>query len=111
MNRLFVSLQYLLPHHLLCRAVYALTRARVAWFKNLLIGLFVRAYGPEMADAVEPSPRRYDSFNAFFTRALKADARPMDPDPTRIVSPCDGTLSVAGPLVADRMVQAKGRDY
>jgi phosphatidylserine decarboxylase len=111
MGRLFVSLQYLLPHHLLCRMIYALTRVRVVWLKNLFIGLFVRSYRPEMGDAVEPSPTRYETFNAFFTRALKAGARPLDPDPARIVSPCDGTLSVAATLEADRLIQAKGRDY
>jgi phosphatidylserine decarboxylase len=111
MSRLFVTLQYLLPHHLLCRIVYALMRVRTSWLKNLLIGAFVRAYRPEMADAVEPDPRRYETFNAFFTRALRTDARPIDPDPHRLVSPCDGTLSVAGSLVANRMLQAKGHHY
>jgi phosphatidylserine decarboxylase len=111
MSQLFVALQYVLPHHLLCRVVYALTRVRVAWFKNLLIDLFVSAFRPEMADAVEPSPRRYESFNAFFTRALRADARPIDPDSRRIVSPCDGTISIAATLDDNRMLQAKGHEY
>jgi len=111
MARLFVLLQYLLPHHLLCRVVYAVTRIRVRWVRNLLIGAFVRVYRPHMADAIEPDPKRYDSFNSFFTRALKADARPVDPEPGRIVSPCDGTLSYAGALTAGRLVQAKHHDY
>ena len=111
MSRLFVTLQFLLPHHLLCRIVYAATRVRTSWLKNLLIGAFVRAYKPEMADAVETDPRLYETFNAFFTRALRADARPVDPDPRRLVSPCDGTLSVAGSLLANRMLQAKGHYY
>jgi phosphatidylserine decarboxylase len=111
MSRLFVTLQFLLPHHLLCRIVYATTRVRTSWLKNLLIGAFVRAYKPEMADAVQTDPRRYETFNAFFTRALRADARPVDPDPRRLVSPCDGTLSVAGSLLANRMLQAKGHYY
>jgi phosphatidylserine decarboxylase len=108
MSALFVWLQYLLPHHLLCRIVYALTRARVAWLKNLLIAAFMRAYRPVMADAIEPEPRRYASFNAFFTRALRLGARPADPDPLSVVSPCDGTLSIAGALQADQLLQAKG---
>jgi len=111
MSRLFVTLQHLLPHHLLCRMVYAVMRIRTSWLKNLLIGSFVRAYRPEMADAVEPNPKRYETFNAFFTRALRADARPIDPDPGRLVSPCDGTLSVADSLVGNRLLQAKGHYY
>jgi len=45
MSAPFVWLQYLLPHHLLCRIVYALTRARATWLKNLLISVFMRATG------------------------------------------------------------------
>jgi phosphatidylserine decarboxylase len=79
--------------------------------KNLLIGSFMRAYAPQMADAIEPEPRNYESFNAFFTRALRADARPADPDPRRIVSPCDGTLSLAGRTRGTLLLQAKSHDY
>jgi phosphatidylserine decarboxylase len=111
MSALFVWLQYLLPHHLLCRMVHALTRARVAWLKNLLIAAFMRAYRPVMADAIEPEPRRYASFNAFFTRALRPGARPANPDPDSVVSPCDGTLSVAGVLQENQMLQAKGHAF
>jgi phosphatidylserine decarboxylase len=111
MSALFVWLQYLLPHHLLCRVVHALTRVRAAWFKNLLIGAFMRAYRPVMADAIEPDPRRYASFNAFFTRALRPGARPADPDPRSVVSPCDGALSIAGALLENQLLQAKGHAF
>jgi phosphatidylserine decarboxylase len=111
MSALFVRLQYLLPHHLLCRIAYALTRARAPWLKNLLIDAFMRGYQPYMGDALEPEPRRYSSFNAFFTRALRPEARPIDPDPLRVVAPCDGTLSVAGALAGEELLQAKGHAF
>ena len=111
MSALFVRLQYLLPHHLLCRIAYTLTRARTVWLKNLLIDAFMRGYRPYMADALEPEPRCYPSFNAFFTRALRLDARPIDPDPLRVVAPCDGTLSVAGTAAGSELLQAKGRCF
>ena len=111
MGGLFVRLQYLLPHHLLCRLVYALTRSRVPWLKNFLITAFMRGYRPPMAEALEADPRRYPSFNAFFTRGLRQQARPIDPDPLRVVSPCDGTLSLAGALQANQLLQAKGHRY
>jgi len=107
----FVLLQYLLPHHLLCRLVYVLSRSEWRWLKNLLIGAFMRGYAPQMADALEPSPLRYRSFNAFFTRALRADARPADPDPRRIVAPCDGTLSIADSSRGNELLQAKSHRY
>ena len=58
MSGLFVRLQYLLPHHLLCRMVYAVTRSRVPWLKNFLIMAFMRGYRPRMADALEAEPLR-----------------------------------------------------
>jgi phosphatidylserine decarboxylase len=111
MARLFVALQYLLPHHLLCRLVYLLTRIRARWFKNLLIRAFVRGYAPDMSDALEPDPLKYRSFNAFFTRALRPQSRPAPADAERIVSPCDGTLSVAGSVHGNELLQAKSHRY
>jgi phosphatidylserine decarboxylase len=111
MSRLFVALQCLLPHHLLCRLMHAVSRSEIGWFKNLLIRVFVRGYRPDMNGAIEPEALNYRSFNAFFTRALRADARPADPDPLHIVSPCDARLQSASSAQADQLLQAKGRTY
>jgi phosphatidylserine decarboxylase len=107
----FVALQYLLPHHGLCRLAYALTRSEAPWLKNRLIGAFVRHYRPDLSDALEPRPLAYPSFNAFFTRALRADARPADADPLAIVSPCDGAVSQTGPLRGNTLLQSKSHEY
>jgi phosphatidylserine decarboxylase len=111
MARLFVTLQYLLPHHLLCRLAYALARARRPWLKNLLIRRFVQHYQPQMSDALEPDPLRYESFNAFFTRALRPGARVLAGEPSRILCPCDGTVSQCGYIEAGTLMQAKGHRY
>ncbi len=113
MGRLFVTLQYLLPHHLLCRLAYALARSRRRWLKNRLIGAFVRHYRPRLGEALEPDALRYESFNAFFTRALRPEARPLDRDAASILCPCDGTLSVVGDADdhGGQLLQAKGRYY
>ncbi len=111
MGRAFVTLQYLLPHHLLCRLVYALSRSQSPWLKNALIGAFVRHYRPQMSEALEPEPTRYPSFNALFTRALKPGARPMPAAETQLVSPCDGIVGQTGLLVDDELLQAKGHRY
>jgi phosphatidylserine decarboxylase len=110
-GRAFVTLQRLLPQHGISRLVLAATRSRAPAFKNALIRLFVKGFRPEMSDAVETDPTAYASFNEFFTRALKPGARPVDADPRAIVSPVDGTVSEAGVLTHDRIVQAKGHDY
>jgi len=111
MGQLFVALQYLLPQRALSRLGYWLTRSRVRPLKNALIGGFMGRYHPDMTDAEQPDPLEFPSFNAFFTRALRDDARPIDPDPAALVSPVDGTVSQLGRLEGPWLVQAKGRAY
>jgi phosphatidylserine decarboxylase len=108
---MFVLLQYLLPQHALSRLVGAATRVRATWFKDFLIRAFVRGYRPDLSDAAEPDPLRYGSFNEFFTRALRPGARPLAAEECAVLSPVDGTVSEAGPLEGERVVQAKGRTY
>jgi phosphatidylserine decarboxylase len=109
--RIFVALQYLLPQHLLSRLVGALARSRAAWIRRPLLAFFLRTYRPDLSEAQNPDPHSYASFNDFFTRALKADARPLSPLPRAIVSPVDGRISALGETTSGRVIQAKGRDY
>ena len=109
--RLFVALQYLIPQLLLSRLVGAIARARATWIRRPLINAFVRAYRPDLSEAAQPDPGAYDSFNAFFTRALRSGARPMTGTATTIVSPVDGRISALGTTEQGRLIQAKGRDY
>lgn len=109
--RLFVLGQHLLPQHFLSRLVLRLTRSRARPLKRALIGAFVRHFRPDMRDAVTVEPQRYPTFNAFFTRALRPDARPSEPDPLAVASPVDGAVSQIGRLVGARIVQAKGHVY
>ena len=110
-RRLSVALQYLLPQHLLTRAVHWLARNEIGWLKNALIDNFVVNYRPDMTEAAQPEALRYPSFNAFFTRALRAGVRPIDPSPETLVSPVDGTVSQLGRLDGSWLVQAKGLAY
>ena len=110
-DRLFVGMQYLLPQHLLSRAMRAFARIRARPVKNLAIRSFLRLYPINLAEAEHPDPAHYESFNAFFTRALKPGARTVDPDPAAVVSPVDGTVSQAGPLERNLLLQAKGIRY
>ena len=103
--------QYLLPHHPLSRAIGLLVRCRVPWFKNLLIDGFRRLYNVDLSLAAESDPHAYPDFNAFFTRALRPDARPLPAAEEAVVSPVDGRVSQAGIMTDGRLLQAKGRDY
>ena len=110
-DRLFVWFQHVLPQHALSRLVLRATRVRAPWFKNWLIRGFLRLYTIDMADAVQPDPFRYASFNEFFTRALRPDARSLAKEPHEIACPVDGVISEAGKIDGDTLLQAKGRTY
>jgi phosphatidylserine decarboxylase len=108
-SRLFIFLQYLLPHHALSRLTGKFAEGRFA--KNLLISLFISRYQVDLSDAENEDPEAFESFNAFFTRALKPAARPINDLPGAIVCPADGAISELGAIEEDRILQAKGRDY
>ena len=106
-ERAFVAWQHLVPQHALTALVHRLARAETPWLRRTLIGAFCRLYTLDLAEAAEPDPRRYPSFNAFFTRALRSGARPLAADAAALVAPCDGTVSERGTLDGDRLLQAE----
>ena len=109
--RLFIWLQYLLPQHLLSAMMYTIARSEYPPLKNLIIRQIVKHFQVDMADAQVINPTDYPSFNAFFTRALKPECRPIDPDPQSLVSPVDGAISQAGSILGDSLFQAKGHNF
>ena len=111
LSRLFVWFQHLLPQHGLSRLVLRATRVRAPWLKNALIRGFLRLYSIDMSDAAQTDPLSFGSFNEFFTRSLKPDARAIASDPQAIACPVDATVSEAGRIDGDRLLQAKGRYY
>ncbi|MGB5164465.1 MAG: archaetidylserine decarboxylase [Woeseiaceae bacterium] len=111
MDRLFVILQYLLPKHLLTGLIYRIAKLRSQAVKDFLIERFVHAFDVDIEEVAGKVPDDFATFNDFFTRELRHDARPVDSRPERLVSPVDGTVSVAGTIASDSLLQAKGIDY
>ena len=103
--------QYLLPQRLITRWVYGLTRMRSRWFKNALIRWFIRHFNVNMDEAQESDYRVYPHFNAFFTRALHAEARPVCQDAATACCPVDGAVSQVGRIENELIFQAKGYSY
>jgi phosphatidylserine decarboxylase len=108
---LFVILQYLVPRYWLTAAVYKIARIRNVRIKDFLITRFVRLYDVDTDEIKLELPGDFATFNDFFIRELKDDARAIDTATPSIVSPVDGTVSEAGALRAGRILQAKGLDY
>src|SRR5262245_56810765 len=108
---LLISVMRVLPKKALSRQMGQLAQLQVP--KPVLLQLlraYVRHYGVDVDEADRPL-EDYASFDDFFTRTLKPGARPVDPDPEAVVSPCDGTMLSAGDISDKHLLQAKGRRY
>lgn len=108
---LFVALQRLLPKHALSRLIAKLAASKNNWLKNTLINRAIKTFDINMDEAISDDLSSYDSFNAFFTRALKPESRPLDSAANIITSPADGVISQAGEIRKNRVLQAKNVDY
>lgn len=71
---------------------------------------FARVYGVDLSEALVPEGG-FTSFNEFFTRQLQPGARPIDPDPSAVVSPADGRLEDLGKVEPGAVLWIKGRPY
>lgn len=110
LDKLKSLLLYPLPHHLLTRVIFHLTR--VAWpFNSRIITWFIRQFDVEMADSKIQQLSEFKTFNAFFTRELKAAARPLPQQPDSIACPADGRISALGNIDSGSLLQAKKHDY
>ncbi len=103
--------QYLLPHHALSRVMSKLTHSENKVWKNLFIKQVIRHYGVNMAEALEESIDNYASFNDFFTRALKPEARPLTAGDHAVACPADGVVSQIGAVTDGSLLQAKGKQF
>lgn len=108
-DRMAVLPQYLLPQQLLAIVSGRVASARVGSVTTALIRWFIGRYRVNMAEAANPDPAAYASFNEFFTRALAPGARPLAF--ADLVSPVDGAISQLGPIEGDAILQAKGHTY
>ena len=111
MKPFFIISQYCLPQHALSRFIGRLMNTRQVWLKNALITWFVKRYGVDMSQAAEKNPLAYPTFNEFFIRHLKPDARPIIENASTILSPADGQISQLGKIQDNTLFQAKGIHY
>ena len=100
----------LLPHHLISRLVYFITRIRGPMAQPM-IDSFIKKFDVDMTEAAYENTCLYASFNEFFTRPLKPEARPIDQGKNTLACPADGTVSEAGNIQQRQIFQAKGYFY
>ncbi|MES1981855.1 MAG: archaetidylserine decarboxylase [Pseudomonadota bacterium] len=108
-ERSSVLLQYLLPKQIITMLAGKFANLRAGAVTTYVIRWFVRRYGVDMQEAANPEIRSYSSFNEFFTRPLRSDARPLAA--ADFICPVDGGISQFGAIEDDQIFQAKGHRY
>jgi phosphatidylserine decarboxylase len=100
---------YLLPQKSLTRLAGYLANHKGGALTTAVVRRFIRYYRVQMDDALAPDPASYETFNAFFTRALRSGCRPVANAPW--ICPVDGAISQLGVIDQGQIFQAKGHQY
>lgn len=108
-DRLKILLQHLLPKQRLTSLAGRVAGTNGGAATTRLIRWFVRKYEVDMSEAEHEGLGHYQSFNDFFTRPLKAGARPIAK--AGFTSPVDGAISQLGAIDDHHIVQAKGHRF
>ena len=103
-----VMLFYIIPKNFISRLTGFIVQLHFPDpLQNWLNQKFVSGFKIDMSEA-EKNLNDYQTIEEVFTRSLKPGLRPLEGD---FCSPCDGTLSMAGPVEGDTAIQAKGFRY
>lgn len=80
------------------------------WSRKSLLGLYVRTFGCNMAEAEVEDLGKYKCLAELFRRSLKDGVRPVDVSAS-VVSPADGTVMSFGAVSCGMLDQVKGVSY
>jgi len=97
-----------IPRHLATRFMGWFSRIENPVIRDLSIGTWRLFADPNLEEAAKPE---FSSLHDCFIRSLKPGARPFDPDPAIMVSPCDAIVGACGPIAGVEVIQAKGFPY
>jgi len=97
-----------IPRRLATRFVGWFSRIEHPLVRDLSIGVWRLFADVDLSDAKRTE---FKSMHDCFTRELRAGARPIDPDPAVLVSPCDAIVGASGRVEGTALIQAKGFPY
>lgn len=107
--KLAILLQHIAPKQLITIVAGKLANMQCPALTPKVISWFVKRYQVNMQEAANPDIKSYKTFNDFFTRSLKAEARPLAK--ADFVCPVDGAISQFGVISKNQIFQAKGHSY
>jgi phosphatidylserine decarboxylase len=97
-----------LPRRLATQAMGRFSRIEQGWMRDASIRAWRFFSDVDLSDA---ETQYFASLHHAFVRALRPGARPADPDPNVIASPCDAIVGAHGRIEGDRLYQVKGFPY
>ncbi len=106
-----LKIYQLIPRKALSQCFYHLSQIQTPVIKNAIIWSYQKITGANTDFCNEKNPYAYASLNAFFTRALAQNARPIAEGKNALISPVDGRCAVFGSIENGQMYQAKTRQY
>lgn len=111
LNQLKAMIQYLLPKQMLTVIFGWLAKKQLGIVTTWIIQGFSKLYKIDLSEAQISDVKEYKTFNDFFARELKQDARPIDTSTNSVVMPADGVISQFGSIQDNLLLQAKGHFY
>ena len=110
-QRAKVAFQYIMPQLYLTQFAGWFAQQKWGAVTHFVIKAFAKKYNVDMNEAKKENFSDYESFNQFFIRELKDDARKINENPTALCLPADGRVSQIGHIDDDRLLQAKGHFF
>ncbi len=110
-SRLAARTVRVLPRKRLSKALGRLASSRAPQaVVDAAVTAFVRVYDVDLSE-VEMPDGGFRTFDDFFTRRLLPGSRPIDSDPSALVSPADGRIEDLGAITAEGQLIVKGQPY
>jgi phosphatidylserine decarboxylase len=110
-QRAKVAFQYIMPQLYLTQLAGWFAQQKWGTVTHFVIKVFAKKYNVDMSEAKKENFSDYESFNQFFIRELKGDARKINENPTALCLPADGRVSQIGHIDDERLLQAKGHFF
>ena len=110
-QRAKVAFQYIMPQLYLTQLAGWFAQQKWGAVTHFVIKAFAKKYNVDMSEAKKENFSDYESFNQFFIRELKDDARKINENLTALCLPADGRVSQIGHIDDDRLLQAKGHFF
>lgn len=110
-QRAKVAFQYIMPQLYLTQLAGWFAQQKWGAVTHFVIKIFAKKYNVDMNEAKKENFSDYESFNQFFIRELKDDARKINENPTALCLPADGRVSQIGHIDDERLLQAKGHFF